>query len=147
MTGWTDARIPSADTCVLRDVLKRQARERPDQAYVRFLDGTDWSYRELHDRVRRTAAALQAAGVRQGDHVVVWLPNGPEALLCFYALNYIGAVFVPINTAYRGPLLAHVIENSDARIIVAHGALMPRLADVPTAKREVARAKPLSCGA
>ena len=133
MSEWADPRIPAAELCVLRPVLDRWAEQQPDAVFVRFEDGGEWTYGELRARTRRTAAALQAAGVRQGSHVVVWLPNGPETLLCLCALGYIGAVYVPINTAYRGALLAHVIANAEAALIVAHGALLPRLAEVPLA--------------
>jgi len=128
--------IPAADVCVLRDVLDRQARERPGEVAVVFPGGAEWTYAELRRRVRRVGAALQAQGVRQGEHALIWLPNGAEALLAYWALNYVGAVAVAINTAYRGQLLAHVIDNSDARLIVAHAALLPRLAEVATAKLE-----------
>jgi crotonobetaine/carnitine-CoA ligase len=117
-----DPRIPSSDICVLRYVLDRHARERPAQTFVRFEDGSEWTYSELHTLVRRTAAAVQEIGVRQGEHVVVWLPNGPEALRVFLALGYMGAVYVPINTAYRGPLLSHVLTNSGASLLVADPA-------------------------
>ena len=81
-----------------------------------------------------TAAALQALGVRQGDHVLSWLPNGPDALKVWFGLNYIGAVYVPINLAYKGRLLEHVIENSDAALMIAHGDLVSRLAEIKLAK-------------
>ena len=133
MSECPDHRLPPADVCVLRYVLERRAQEQPNAVFVRFAGGHEWSYSDLRWRVRRTAAALQSLGVSQGEHVVVWLPNGAEALRVFFALSYIGAVYVPINTAYRGALLAHVIENSDARVMIAHGELMPRLAEIPTA--------------
>ena len=57
---------------------------------------------------------FQKLGVKQGDHVLVWGPAGREHTLIFFGLSYIGAVYVPINTAYRGNLLAHVINVSDA---------------------------------
>ena len=134
MTEWADPRVPPAEVCVLRDVLDRQARERPGQIAAVFPGGPEWTYAELRARVRRVAAALQALGVRQGEHVLLWLPNGAEVLLSYWALNYIGAVAVAINTAYRGALLAHVIENADARLIVAHAGLLPRLGEVATAR-------------
>jgi len=127
---FSDPRIPPPETCVLRHVLDRHARERPDAVFACFEDGADWSFAETRRRVRRTAAALQWLGVAQGDPVVVWLPNGPEALRLFLALGYIGAVWVPINTAYRGALLAHVLANAGARVIVADGRLIPRLAEI-----------------
>ena len=54
-----------------------------------------------------------------------WLPNGMDALRLWFGLNYLGAVYVPINTAYRGGILQHVVKNSDAALIVAHAAAPP----------------------
>ena len=87
--------------------------ERGDQPYVVFDGGRHWTYRELREKVIAIAAGLQRAGVQRGEHVLCWQPNTPEMLLMYYALNYVGAVYVPINTAYRGGVLEHVIENSD----------------------------------
>jgi crotonobetaine/carnitine-CoA ligase len=72
--------------------------------------------------------------VTQGDHVAVWLPNSRDALLIFYAINYLGAVFVPFNTAYRGNLLEHVLRNSDSTVLVAHSGLLDRLEAVDTSR-------------
>tara|TARA_R110000868_G_scaffold38631_5_gene134968 strand:- start:3273 stop:4883 length:1611 start_codon:yes stop_codon:yes gene_type:complete len=125
-----DPRIPPRATCVLRYALDKHARETPDKTYVVFGDGTSWSYAETLERTKERALALQNLGVAQGDHVAAWLPNGAEALVTFFAVNYIGAVFVPINTAYVGTILEHVIENCGAKILVAHGSLVARLRDV-----------------
>jgi crotonobetaine/carnitine-CoA ligase len=112
------------------------ARERPDTEAIAFVDGPTWTWRELDAAVDRHAASLQALGVRQDECVASWLPNGPTAVLQFFALARLGAVYVPLNTGYRGTLLAHVIANSGARLMVAHGALLPRLEGFPTAQLE-----------
>ncbi|HKJ74994.1 MAG TPA: AMP-binding protein, partial [Alphaproteobacteria bacterium] len=72
-------------------------------------------------------------GVAQGDFVLSWMPNGPIAVLNLLALVSLGAVYVPINTSYRGGLLGHVLRNSGARLMIAHGELVHRLADVDPA--------------
>ena len=125
-----DHRIPDRDKCVVRYLIDRWAEETPDKVYVQFEDGSSWTYAELKNRVISVAAGFQKQGVQQGETVAVWLPNGPDALLAFYALNYIGAIFVPFNTAYRGNILRHVIYNSGARIIVVHKDLVPRLTEI-----------------
>lgn len=84
-------------------------------------------------KVLATARGFAAQGVSQSDHVAVWLFGGREGLLTFFAINYLGAVFVPFNTAYKGRLLKHVLRNADARLLVAHRDLIARLADVDTA--------------
>ena len=128
--------IPVREECVLRYVLDHWAAERPDQIFARFENGSQWSFAETRKRTRRLGAALQTLGVTEGDHVVVWLPNGKEALEAYFAIGYIGAVYVPINTAYIGDLLAHVIDNAGARLIIAHRDLIPRLAEIETAALE-----------
>ncbi|KWV95706.1 AMP-binding protein [Erythrobacter sp. AP23] len=133
---FADPRIPNRDVCVLRYLVDRWAAERPEKAHVVFADGDEWTFAELQKRVRAKAAGLRDLGIRQGEHVAVWLPNGPDALLAFYAINYIGAVFVPFNTAYRGSLLQHVIANSGARFLLVHPDLLPRLSEIDLAKVE-----------
>jgi crotonobetaine/carnitine-CoA ligase len=117
---------------VLRDLLQRRAAAAPDQVFAVFENGVSWTHAELLDQVRRTAAGLQAHGVGQDDMVVCWLPNGPDVVRFWFAINYLGAVYVPINTAYRGNVLSHVIENSGARLAIADGRLVARLADCET---------------
>ncbi len=131
-----DPRVPDRSVCVLRYLLDRMAAERRDQVHVVFEDGGSWTFAELRRRTVAVAAGLQKLGVAQGDHVAVWLPHGREALLAFYAINYLGAVFVPFNTAYRGAILEHVLGNAGARLLIAHAQLIGRLADADTASIE-----------
>lgn len=136
MTDFPDPRVPDRDHCVVRYLIDRWAVERPEKDYVIFEDGDRWTYAELRTRVRACAAGLQKLGVQQGETVSVWLPNGKDVLLAFCAINYLGAIFVPFNTAYRGSLLAHVIDNADSRLIIAHTELIDRLAEVDLASLE-----------
>lgn len=85
---------------------------------------------QLLQAVRRLAAGLQALGVCQDDQVLSWLPNGPQAVLLWLALNELGAVYVPINTAYKGRLLQHVIKQSGATLLLGAGHLVERLRDI-----------------
>ena len=129
-----DARIPARDRVVTRDLMERWLRECPDKVYIQFADtGEQWTYRELRDKTIQTALGLQQLGGAQGDHVMVWRPNSREHIRVFYALHYLGAVCVPINTAYKGTVLAHVIDNSDARLAIVHTDLLARLQEVPLA--------------
>jgi carnitine-CoA ligase len=59
--------------------------------------------------------------------VLCWLPNCGTAVVAWFAANLLGAVYVPLNTAYRGTLLANAVALSDAAILVVDAALLPRL--------------------
>ena len=127
---WFDPAMPARDACVLRDMLDRAAEAFPARPLVRFEDGGFWSYAEARRIARATAAGLRDLGVRRGDMVSVWLPNGSAALRAWFGINYLGAVHAPINTAYRGRLLDHVLTNTGAAVLIVHADLMPRLSDV-----------------
>ena len=125
-----DPRMPGRDRCVVRNLLDHYADTTPDAVFAVFPDGSKWTYAETRAIVRRTAAGLQSLGVEQGDHVFCWLPNGADCLRVWFAANYIGAVYVPANLAYRGSLLEHVVHLSDAKVGVVHADLASRLNDV-----------------
>ncbi|MBB3664431.1 crotonobetaine/carnitine-CoA ligase [Prauserella sediminis] len=131
----TDSRVPPRDEVVLRYLLERRAAEDPERVFVVFDGGPVWTRGELLEQVRRTAAQLQSLGVGQNDHVVCWLPNGPEMMRFWFAINYLGAVFVPINTAYRGGVLSHVLDNADAEVLVGAAELIPRIDEAGSPER------------
>lgn len=128
---WQDPRIPAPEECVLRPLLERRAREAPDKVFAVFdATGETWTYADLLRQTQETAAALQQRGVKHGDTVLSWLPNGPDVLRVWFGINYLGAIYVPLNLAYRGKLLEHAVRSSSARLIVAHPGLLPRLDEI-----------------
>jgi carnitine-CoA ligase len=122
--------------CLLPVRLAALAHEKPDAPGIFFVDGPEWNWPELHRRVRDHAQALQALGVGRDEPVLSWLPNGPLAVLNLLALAELGAIYVPVNPGYRGEGLAHVIANSGARLMIAHGELVARLEPIDCARLE-----------
>lgn len=120
------------DRAVLRAMLERHARDRGDAPFVHFHGGPVFSYSDVLSRVQRRAAALRAEGVTQGDPVLTFLGNGPDLLITWFAINYLGAIYVPLNTALVGGSLAHVLKDAGARVMVARPDLAARLGDVDT---------------
>jgi crotonobetaine/carnitine-CoA ligase len=124
-------------SCTVHELLEHHATRNPNMVLVRFDSGEVYTAASLLEEVRLLAVNLQHLGVRKNDTVLTWLPNGPLAVSLHLALNYAGAIVVPINTAYRGNLLAHVIANSGARLMIADGKLIERLTDVSLAALEI----------
>ena len=82
------------------------------------------SYADLHAKVRTTARALVALGVRPGDRVGVWAPNSWQWVVSALAVTYVGAVLVPLNSRYTGYEVADVLRRTRARaLFVADGFL------------------------
>ncbi len=118
---------------MVRRLLDRRAEESPGVDFMIFDGGERWTYGEALQRVRQHAAGLQRLGVRKGDFVLSWQGNGPMSVTTFLALNYLGAVYVPINTSYRGQVLQHVVRNSGAELMIGDGRLLERLRAIDSA--------------
>lgn len=132
-----DPRIPPHDNLITRNLIECLAEEIPDKVFIKFDDnGEEWTFSQFRTLVAQTALGLQEHGVVMGDHVLVWLPNSREHIRIYFALNFVGAIYVPINTAYRGQLLEHVIALSDAKLAIVHASLCSRLQEVALAKLE-----------
>ncbi len=121
------AATPDRETCVLRYMLDARAAQTPEKVFAVFHDGPTWTYAELLQRVRARAVTLHAHGVRQGDRILCWMGNGPDLLTSWFAINYLGAVYVPLNTGLRGRPLEHVLTNAQASLMIAHPMLCDRL--------------------
>ncbi len=78
----------------------------------------EWTYAELAYRARRVAGGLHAQGVRPGDRVVVWLPNGPEYLAVVWGLFTLGALPVFALPAHRESEVRYFVEHAGAVGIV-----------------------------
>lgn len=64
--------------------------------------------------------------MRPGDRVAVMLPNGADGVVMWAAAGLLGAIFVPLNTAYLGPLLQDAVESVEPSVLVVHATYLPR---------------------
>jgi crotonobetaine/carnitine-CoA ligase len=110
-------------------VLDAQAVERPDQTAL-HVAGVPLSYGSLAERSASAANALTQLGVGPGDRVAIFMATSPEWVLAWFGLSRLGAVTVPVNTAYRGQFLAHQLRDCGATMIAADAALLDQVQDV-----------------
>jgi crotonobetaine/carnitine-CoA ligase len=108
----------------LGEFLAAAVRRNPGQVFVE-ISGQRITYREFQQQAEHTAAMFHARGVRHGDRVCLFLPNCPEFLYCWFGLSLLGAVAVPVNTAYKRDETAYILNNSGAVALVAHLSLAP----------------------
>jgi len=121
--------LPDRTVAVTRHAIERHATERPEAVAVVAEDGERWNWARARDEAYRAAAALARLGIGRGDRVLLFLPNGTDWLRAWWGIATLGAVMVPVNTAYRGETLRHVCRDSGARFIVTDHDLAARLAD------------------
>jgi fatty-acyl-CoA synthase len=96
----------------------QQVAARADADFIVYPDrNLRWSYGEFNQRVDRLAKGLLAIGIGKGDNVGIWARNVPDWLTFMFATAKIGAVLVTINTAYKSHELAHVLKQSDMKLL------------------------------
>jgi crotonobetaine/carnitine-CoA ligase len=98
-----------------------------------------YSYEDLERLTSRYANGFAAAGIRQGDHVAVMLPNCPEFLWVVWGLAKIGAVAVPLNTAARGEMLRYFLDQSDACCLLVDAQWLDRAVAVAAQLSKIRR--------
>jgi acyl-CoA synthetase (AMP-forming)/AMP-acid ligase II len=84
-----------------------------------FIDGDlRWTFADLVAQVRRAAAAMIADGVRPGDRVAVWAPNGTDWVMAALGAVSVGAVLVPVSTRYRSTEAQWIMRKSGASVLI-----------------------------
>ena len=108
----------------LSELLGKAVDRNPDKVFLE-ISGQKFTYRQFQRLTAAAAGMFRAMGLDRGDRVCLLLPNCPEFLLCWFGLSTMGAICVPINTAYKRDEAAYIMNNSGARMLVAHSSLLP----------------------
>ena len=103
----------------LGSILQSAAAARPDHPVVR-LNEQVLCYRELDRAARGMAASLRERGIAPGDKVALMIPNVPEFTIGYFGILYAGCTAVPLNVLLSAPEVAYHLEDSDARLLLAH---------------------------
>lgn len=79
--------------------------------------GKKYTYKDLIDNIAKTEDALRANGVEKGDVVSIAIPNIPENVFIFYALNKIGAIANMVDLRLKEDLLVNAITGVNSKLM------------------------------
>lgn len=113
----------------LLSVMESAIRERSEQTAVADPHGS-LSYEELWNGGLAISGSVEALGVQRQATVLVLLDNHVDNALAWLGILIGGRVEVSINTAYRGRMLAYIINDSQSELIVLDAGYLPRLKDI-----------------
>ncbi len=115
-------------------LLAARVERTPEATFLRW-QGEAWSYREAWGEICRFAAWVRdRCPADPAPRVAGFLRNRPEALWAWFGTLVAGGVYVPLNRAHRGEILADMVRRSRARALVADAdglADLPDLAGTP----------------
>src|SRR6516164_9520759 len=98
-------------------LIRLRVRQHPKQTWLKFKD-SEFSWEQVLANIHRAANGLLDLGVQPGDRVAIMMGNRPEFLWIHFAIGFIGAVSVPINTSQRGTTLHHILADSDSTAVI-----------------------------
>ncbi|GAA5108308.1 AMP-binding protein [Haloechinothrix salitolerans] len=108
------------------DDLIRAARQDPSRAILRTRDH-EVTVGELVRQAREAAGVLRRRGVHPGDRVGLLCGSSFERVAWMFGIWWAGAIEVSINTELRGPMMAHVLTDSDPGLVVCQRSLVGRV--------------------
>jgi long-chain acyl-CoA synthetase len=110
-------------------IVRDTARVHPELVAYEFM-GKETSYSRFMTRIDRTARALVAMGIEKGDRVTICMPNSPQALDTFYALNRIGAVSNMIHPLSAPAEIAFYLNFSHSKAILTLDQFYPKIQEI-----------------
>jgi carnitine-CoA ligase len=112
----------------INDLLSERADSHGGRTFlvVEDRDGAiaQYTYAEFEQLVRRCAGGLHDLGIGPGQFVVIHLVNRPELLIAWFAAARLGAAMAPSNVANTAAELQHILEVTDAPLVVTETALV-----------------------
>jgi len=118
--------VGSISENVVGRLVSKKAVDHRNRIFLYFKDQSV-TYEQLEERSNRFANGFKDLGVAKNDKIAIMMKNHPDFLYTWFGSAKLGAVEVPINTAYKGDLLKHIINNSDSKILVIDGDMLDRL--------------------
>jgi fatty-acyl-CoA synthase len=76
-----------------------------------------FTYADMLARARSAAGAMQAMGIRRGDHIGILMGNDERWLALFYGAALIGAVTVPVNTRFKTAEIEYCVKQADCKVL------------------------------
>ncbi len=104
-------------SCSMAELVETAAKQYPEDIAYSFM-GSHVNYKKLTSEIRLCARAFAAIGVKAGDRVLICLPNVPQVLMCFYAVNLIGATAAMVHPLSSEGELKFYVENAKPAAVV-----------------------------
>ena len=119
----------------IADFLSRSAHSAPNKIAVKFLGqeflgGSSFTFKELNAYSAIFSNFLESCGVQKGTRVALYLPNRPEFIVSYFAIQKLGAVAVSIGSMLKHDEVRHILDDSSSKVIVTDDALLKNVPDL-----------------
>lgn len=103
--------------CTMFELIENSAIKYPSNiAYDYF--GTTCNYKNFIDKIHEVAKALKKQNIKENDIVTICMPNTPQAIITFYAINLIGAIANIIHPLSGEKEIENYLKNTNSNLIL-----------------------------
>ncbi|MDO4744518.1 MAG: AMP-binding protein, partial [Clostridia bacterium] len=99
------------------DALKETADKYPDAVALDFM-GKSTTYKSFVEKIEACAKSLKTIGVREGDRVTIAMPNCPQSVSLFYAVNLVGGVCNMIHPLSAEKEIEFYLNESESVTVI-----------------------------
>lgn len=127
-----DPEVPhslSYERRLIPSILEKSARTFPNRNAIIFF-GFSMTYRQLWEAVEQFSRALRDTGVKEGERILIFLPNCPHFIIAYYAALCVGAIVVPANPLYSEKELEFQTKDSGAETLITLDVLFAQVKKV-----------------
>ena len=111
----------------LYETFREAAKKYSDKVALCYFK-TETTFKQLLERVDIAAMAFRKHGVKRGDIICLALPSMPESLMCFLALNKIGAIPCMIDVRYTPEEFCKIVDRTHSKMLFVMGLYAASLA-------------------
>jgi crotonobetaine/carnitine-CoA ligase len=120
--------MPPTNDIVIRNLVKKQTDQNPERIFIQQAeDGESLSFKALYELTNRMGHGLQSLEVKQGDTVLTMVPARLESVYLWLGCCNIGSIEVPVNNAYKGNMLSHIVNDSKAKVMFIDNQFVDRI--------------------
>jgi malonyl-CoA/methylmalonyl-CoA synthetase len=114
----------------LYDGLMPKTRNNGQSVFLSTSDGSQLTYQQLEHSTAQAANALLSLGVQPDDRIAVQIDKSVDGIIIYLAALRVGAVFLPLNTAYVTAELDYFLTNATPVIFICDPNKVPSLNDL-----------------
>lgn len=110
------------------DALNEQALLYPNNIAIDFM-GSSITYKQMIKNIICVSKSLKEYGIKENDHIIVAMPNSPQAIYMFYAINYVGAIAHMIHPLSAEKEILFYIKDSKCKLLLTIDAFYQKFAN------------------
>lgn len=120
-----------SEKMVLKHLLNKQNNKRGSDVYLTNANTNETAtFSEVLEMTNKVGNSLKLLNCKKGDTIATMISNRFEAVYSWYGCSSIGAIEVPINNAYKGTMLSHILNDSKAKTLIIEAKFLNRIENI-----------------